>query len=84
MIESDLEIYDVWEAPNGNIFIKMSQNYSIGIGTKGNHAPLGDDLHISNYSKSNDITPVKRIGKLCFGEEEIEWERDLKIQTILK
>lgn len=31
MIEKDLEIYDIWESPNGNLFIKISDNYSIGI-----------------------------------------------------
>jgi len=39
MIEKDLDIYDVWEAPNGNVFIKISNGYSIAIGPKGYHNP---------------------------------------------
>ena len=38
-LEKDLEIYDIWESPNGNLFIKISGDYSIGLGSKGNHEP---------------------------------------------
>ncbi len=67
-LEKDLKIYDVWEAPNGNIFIKISNDYSIGIGTKGNHNPNEewDDLNKTQFVKANDITPVKKIGKIKF------------------
>jgi hypothetical protein len=30
-LEKDLEIYDIWESPNGNFFIKISGDYSIGL-----------------------------------------------------
>ena len=68
MVEKDLEIYDVWEAPNGNIFIKVSNDYSIGIGVKGNHEPNKEwgDLKNTQYVKSNNITSVKKIGKIIF------------------
>ena len=39
MLEKDLEIYDVWESPSGNLFIKMTEDYSIAIGSKGCHEP---------------------------------------------
>jgi hypothetical protein len=63
-----LEIYDVWESPNGNLFIKLSDDYSIAIGPKGNHKPLEEwnELKKTQYVKSNDVTPVKKVGKLIF------------------
>lgn len=39
MLEKDLDIYDIWQSPNGNLFIKISDDYSIGIGIKGHHEP---------------------------------------------
>jgi hypothetical protein len=64
--EKDLKIYDVWEAPTGNIFIKVSEDYSIVLGTKGYHKPNDYDLKQSQYIKSNDVTPAKKVGKLKF------------------
>jgi hypothetical protein len=68
MIEKDLEIYDIWESPNGNLFIKISDDYSIAIGPKGNHAPTEDygDLKRTQYVKSNNVTPVKKVGRMMF------------------
>jgi hypothetical protein len=67
-LEKDLEIYDIWESPNGNLFIKISDDYSIGIGTKGNHEPNEEwgELKRTQYVKSNNITPVKKVGKMVF------------------
>lgn len=66
MTEKDLEIYDVWEAPSGNLFIKLTDNYSIAIGPKGNNLLLANDLKSTQYVKSDDVTPVKKVGKLIF------------------
>ena len=68
MLEKDLEIYDIWEAPNGNLFIKISDSYSMAIGPKGGHEPIQEagDLTRSQYVKSNDVIPVKKVGKLVF------------------
>ncbi len=68
LLEKDLNIYDVWEAPNGNIFIKISNDYSIAIGPKGGHEPNEEwgDLKRTQYVKSSKITPVKKIGKITF------------------
>lgn len=68
MIERDLNIFDVWESPNGNQFIKISNEYSIAIGGEGDHEPNieAGDLKHTQYVKSNDITPVKKIGKIVF------------------
>jgi hypothetical protein len=68
MIEKDLEIYDVWESPNGNLFVKLTDDYSIAIGPKGDHAPLEEmgELKKTQYVKSNDVTPVKKVGKIVF------------------
>ena len=74
MKEKDLSIYDVWEAPNGNLFIKISDNYSIAIGPKGGHEPNNEwgDLKRTQYIKSNNITPVKKVGMLSFRESNID------------
>jgi hypothetical protein len=66
MLEKDLEIYDIWESPNGNLFIKISDDYSIGIGAKGHHEPHEWETKISQYVKSNNITPVKKVGRMVF------------------
>lgn len=68
MKENDLEIYDVWKSPNGNIFIKVSCDYSIAIGPKNQHQPNDHDINRTQYVKSNNITPVKKIGKLIFDQ----------------
>ena len=68
MIENDLEIYDVWESDNGNIFIKIDNEYSIAIGPKNGHSPNIEynDLKHTQYVKSNNISTVKKIGKIIF------------------
>lgn len=68
MKENDLEIYDVWEAPTKNIFIKICDEYSIAIGCRGNHTPNIEwgALKTSQYIKANNITEVKKVGKLIF------------------
>jgi len=68
MLEKDLEIYDIWESPNENLFIKISDDYSIGIGTKGHHEPNEEwgELKRTQYVKSNNITPVKKVGRMVF------------------
>jgi len=66
MLEKDLEIYDVWESPNGNLFIKMTEDYSIAIGEKDDHEPYDYDLNTTQYVKQNDIVPVKKVGRIIF------------------
>lgn len=68
MKEKDLEVYDIWESPNGNLFIKTCTNYSVAIGSKGNHEPYEEwgELERSQYVKMNNITTVKKVGKLVF------------------
>lgn len=63
MKEKDLEIYDVWKAPTGNLFIKLSDNYSIAIGQKGHHDPLKewDELKHTQYVKSHNFVNVKKL-----------------------
>lgn len=72
MIEKDLKIYDVWESTNGNLFIKMTDEYSIAIGAKGEHEPNDDagELKSTQYVKSNDVSTVKKVGRIKFDEPE--------------
>ena len=71
--ECDLNIYDVWESPNGNLFIKLTDEYSIAIGSKGNHQPNEDwgELKHSQFVKANNITTVKKVGT-------IKWQKNKK------
>lgn len=66
MIEKDLQIYDVWQSDNGNLFIKLTDEYSIEIGAKGYHQPRKWQLGVTQYIKADDTTEVKRIGKIVF------------------
>jgi hypothetical protein len=67
-LEKDLDIYDVWESHNQNIFIKVSDSYSIAIGSRGNHEPNAEwgELKSTQYVKANDVSPVKKIGRIIF------------------
>lgn len=66
MLEKDLDIYDVWEAPTGNLFIKLTDEYSIAIGPKGIHAPTEEwsDLKRTQFVKANNVTVVKKVGSI--------------------
>lgn len=79
MLEKDLEIYDIWESPNENLFIKISDDYSIGIGKKGHHEPNEEwgELKRSQYIKSNEITPVKKVGRMIFDDMKYDEKRTL-------
>lgn len=71
--EKDLEIYDVWESPNGNLFLKVSDDYSLALGTKGDHAPTKawGDLEHTQYVKSSDVFPVVKVGRIVFDEDAV-------------
>lgn len=66
MKETELEIYDVFEAFSGNLFIKISNDYSIAIGSKGFHDPSNYELDVTQYVKISNIPNVKKVGKLIF------------------
>jgi hypothetical protein len=70
MKEADLKIYDVWKSPNGHLFIKITDDYSIAIGAKGFHDPNTLDLERTQYAKADDTTPVKKVGKIKFKKDE--------------
>ena len=82
MLEKDLEIFDVWQAPNDNLFIKVSDEYSLAIGPKGHHVPSAtwNDLSRSQYVKRGDITPVIKVGKVLFSS--VKKDRKEKLQKI--
>lgn len=66
MTEFDLEVYDVWKSPSGNLFIKVSDDYSIAIGPKGDHTPNEIDFKRNSYVKASSIVTVKKVGKIVF------------------
>ena len=68
MLEKDLSIYDICESTNGNLFLKISDNYSIAIGPKGSHEPNEEcgDLKRTQYVKSDSVSPVEKVGRMVF------------------
>jgi len=36
------------------------------LGPKGHHGPSEEDLNHSQYVKSNDVSPVKKVGRIKF------------------
>jgi hypothetical protein len=77
-VEADLEVYDLWQAPSGNLFLKVNEEYSIPIGTIGNHGP---DEHnpVLRFSPSNDVTPVKKVGRLQIDFNKILTREELDV-----
>jgi len=71
--EFDLNIYDVWQSVNGNLFIKLTHEYSIAIGQKGHHDPNDEwgDFTKSQFVKANNVHEAKKVG-------EIKWQRKKK------
>jgi hypothetical protein len=70
MTEKDLKIYDVWESPNGNLFLKVHDRWSLALGDKGNHNPNDWDLKMSQFVKQSDLVPVKKVGRLKFKKKK--------------
>ena len=70
MVEKDLDIFDVWQSPSDNLFIKVSDNYSLAIGAKGQHAPdnTWGDLSRTQYVKKSDIVTVIKVGRVLFNQ----------------
>jgi len=67
VFEKDLEIYDVFESPNGNLFLKIDCNYSIPLGPKTSDPLDLEDIDFGlGYVKSSIITPIKKVGSIKF------------------
>lgn len=66
MAKKELEILDIWKSPNGNLFIKVSHEYSIALGRKKNLEPCVRDLETSQYVKTNPNVRAKKVGRLVF------------------
>ena len=68
MLEKDFEIFDVLEAPSGNLFIKVSDEYSLAIGSRYSPKPNIEwgELTRSQYVKRSEITPMIKVGRLVF------------------
>lgn len=83
MIEKDLDIFDVWQSPCGNLFIKMSDNYSLAIGPEGQHEPNNTwgDLSRTQYVKKSDVVTVIKVGRVLFNQP-IKAERKEKLKKI--
>ena len=68
MLEKDLKIYDIWKSVSGNLFLKISDNYSIAIGPKDHHEPNEEcgDLKRTQYVKSDSVSPAEKVGRMVF------------------
>ena len=65
-LEKNLKNWDVYEAPNGNIFIKFGNTYAIAIGSLDIKEPEKSHgvLVLPCVLNSSDSLEVKKIGKL--------------------
>jgi hypothetical protein len=63
--EDELDIYDIWQSSNGNLFIKLNAEYSIAIGQFGEHKPNACDLEGPQFVRTSN-SPARRVGKLKF------------------
>ena len=68
LCEKDIEIYDVWESTNGNVFIKVTEKYSLALGPKGQHEPFSGEVNVP-YVKQYDEGRATKIGKIVFTNE---------------
>lgn len=64
--EKDLDILDLWESPNGNLFLKVNDNFSVALGQKGFFGPIEHYEKGATFVLSDTVTPVKKVGKLIF------------------
>lgn len=69
MKENEVEIYDVYKTSSGNLFIKLTPEYSIGIGAKEQHTPNEFDVKMSQFVKVTNIIDVEVVGKLQFDKK---------------
>lgn len=66
LFETDLKPFDVYETPNGNTFLKLSDDRCIAIGKRNEPFEFedGDKLHTLPLNK--DPLKVKKVGKIVF------------------
>lgn len=69
--ETTLEIYDVWESLNGNLWIKVSDDYSLAFGAKGSHEPSDHELALKGtpYRKKSKFDNPKKVGRIVFDDD---------------
>lgn len=68
LTEDDLEIYDVYKSANGNLFIKITNEYSIALGPKEDHQPYDIDLNSTQYVKRNNVHRLTKVGRIEFND----------------
>lgn len=69
-IESDLNIFDVWESPNGNLFLKINDEYSVPLGHKSSVGQVLQGMENDHcFIKRNNITAVKKVGQVIMNFE---------------
>lgn len=69
MTEKELDVYTFWEAPNGNTFLKITENYSLALGPINFQDPLPQDLRSTQYVAVGDCR-AKKIGKLILNDDK--------------
>lgn len=64
MLEEDLAINDIWESVNGNLFLKISNDYSLALGNIDLNKIELVDLLGCKLTPANNVSPVKKIGSV--------------------
>lgn len=76
--EFDLKVYDIFQTPYGNLFLKVDHQHSLPLGPYGHHGPSSDtDLDIP-YMKINAIVDVIKVGELKFKKKFL---KKLKVES---
>lgn len=70
MLEDDLQILDLWQSPNGNLFLKIDSEFSVVLGPAeclGEVDPREkNEMYPSRrLIPKNNVTPVVKVGRLC-------------------
>jgi hypothetical protein len=74
MIEQELKDLDLWQSPNGNLFLKMNSQFSIALGNINTFHQIGFHNESEKFSivKSNPIIPVRKVGKLKINTKDLK------------
>ncbi len=71
--EKDLDVYDLWQSPNSNLFLKINENESLVLGPyKEHHSDTNGRLTYFSTVQSNSITEVKHVGFLKINTDLLE------------
>ena len=69
--EHNLKILDLWQSANGNLFLKITPEYSIALGGLNRHERIGDSDSFP-VIKTNPIFDVVKVGRLKIKKRKLK------------